>query len=282
MKRILFLLTKASEVNKRVGFVLRMRLKGVRVSFAPAGTDIAQTDNTLFVTDDVNEYERIKRHGTDALIYVRNEDELNLYGDARYFVMDVYETEYEYFEKVYKRIHDIPWEIAVTKRLIIRETTVADVDEFVHIYEDPMMTKYMEPLYEDVEEERKYAREYIEKVYKVQGFGIWTVVRKCDGRVLGRAGLTAREGFDELEIGFAIGSEYQRQGYGREAVRAVLEFARDNDFGKINALVMEGNIASEQLLLKEGFSKVSKAVIQRTVYNVWQSQGLAPKKLSMI
>jgi len=282
MKRILFLLTEVPDTKTKVGFILRMRLRGVLVFFAAIGTKIPEDEETLLVTDSEEEYERIKSEGKGVLIYIRNEEELDYYQGARFFVMDVFETEYEYFERVYRRIHGIPWDIANTKRLLLRETTVEDVDAFVMLYKDPQMTRYMEPLYEDVEEERKYAREYIEKVYEVQGFGIWTVVRKRDGQVIGRAGLTAREGFAELEIGFAIGTPYQRQGYGREAVRAVLSFAGAQNFGRINALVMQGNIASENLLSKEGFKKLNETMLNGVRYNVWQVDSIAPKKFGVL
>ena len=156
-----------------------------------------------------------------------------------------------------------------TKRLLLRETIEADVDEFVKIYSNPEMTKYTEPLYSDPEEERKYVREYQEKVYKIQGFGIWTVIRRKDNKIIGRAGLTAREGFDDYEIGFAIGCDYQRKGYGCEAVKAILSFAKKNELGEINALVMPGNEASKALLSKVGFSKVSETVLGNTEYEVW-------------
>lgn len=282
MKRILFLLTEVPDTKIKVGFILRMRLRGILVYFADTGIELPEDDGVLLVTDSVAEYERIKSEGKGVLIYIRDEEELDSYGDARFFVMDVFETEYEYFEKVYRRIHGIPWDIAYTRRLLLRETTVADVDAFFELYKDPEMTRYMEPLYENIDEERKYAEDYIKKVYEVQGFGIWTVVRKRDGKVIGRAGLTAREGFEELEIGFAIGTPYQRLGYGREAVRAVLSFAGAQNFGKINALVMKGNVASENLLFKEGFNKIDETILNGIRYNVWQVECIAPKKFGVL
>ena len=70
-----------------------------------------------------------------------------------------------------------------------------DVEDFYRIYADPSITRFMEGLYPDVEQEKEYVREYIEKVYTFFEFGVWTVVEKESGSVIGRAGFSYREGF---------------------------------------------------------------------------------------
>jgi RimJ/RimL family protein N-acetyltransferase len=80
----------------------------------------------------------------------------------------------------------------------------------------------MEPLYEEVDEERAYARDYIEKVYAFYDFGIWTVVEKTSGEVIGRAGICYREGYEDPELGFMIGVPWQGKGLATEVCRAVL------------------------------------------------------------
>ena len=70
---------------------------------------------------------------------------------------------------------------------MIRETVPGDVDAFYQIYSHPAITEYMEGLYPDVEEERQYVRDYIEKVYTFFGFGVWTVVERESGGNLVRS-----------------------------------------------------------------------------------------------
>lgn len=282
MKRVVFLLKRIPDFSKRMGLILRMMIHGVTVSYEELHTIENLDDDTLYITDDKGSFDSVKALGAMALVYIHTEAEMDEYEGAKFFVMDAENTEYDYFDKIYRRIHNLPWEMVDTYRLILRETTESDIDAFYEMYKDPRMTEYMEPLYQDREEELKYIKEYREKVYETQGFGIWTVVRKRDNKVIGRAGLTAREGFDELEVGFAIGCEYQREGYGSEAVRGVLSFARDNKLGKINALVMPGNTASKGLLKKEGFKKISETRISSVLYEVWQSSRVALVNLPVL
>ena len=272
MKRIVFLLKSIEDIRKRGHFVAGMLIKGVGVYFEDIESLRSFPEGTLYVTDSRRSFDKLKERGIEALVYIREIGEMDEYKDARYFALDVFDTELDYFQKVYKRIHEIPWEPVSTKRLVLRETTVKDVDDFYEMYKDKRMTLYMEDLYEDIEEERKYAIEYRDKVYYTQGFGIWTVVRKSDGTIIGRAGLTAREGFSEYEVGFAIGTKYQGQGYGIEAVMGVMKYAKENDLGDLIALVMEGNERSEKLLKKAGFEPGEKTTLNGTEYVVWRAK----------
>ena len=273
MKRIVFLTNILTEnLRARVRFIVRMLIKGILVLYVSPDSVTKLEKNTLYVVDSLSSYEKIKALNGDALIYIKYEIEMDSYPGARYFVLDAEETEFEYFDRVYKRIVGEPWMMAETERLILRETVESDIDAFYEMYQDPRMTLYTEGLYTDKEEEKRYLKEYREKVYETQGFGVWTILRKSDGRVIGRAGLSAREGFDNYEIGFAVGCDYQRQGYAKEAVRAILDFADSQKLGPINALVMKENAASKGLLTATGFKKTAETVLDKIPYEVWVRQ----------
>ncbi len=270
MKRIVFLTNLLTDnLRARVRFIVRMLIKGILVLYVSPDSVTKLEKNTLYVVDSLSSYKKIKGLGGEALVYIKYETEMDSYPEAKYFVLDAEDTELEYFDRVYKRTVGEPWIIAETERLILRETIESDIDAFYEMYQNPLMTLYTEGLYKDKEEEKRYLMEYREKVYAPQGFGVWTVLRKSDGRVIGRAGLSAREGFDNYEIGFAIGCDYQRQGYAKEAVRAILEFANSKELGPINALVMKDNVASKGLLMSTGFEKNSETVLDKVAYEVW-------------
>ena len=57
----------------------------------------------------------------------------------------------------------------------------------------------------DKDKETQYIQDYIKNVYEFYGFGMWTVVEKASGQVIGRAGVSYREGFSLPELGFMIG-----------------------------------------------------------------------------
>lgn len=160
----------------------------------------------------------------------------------------------ESLRRIYLRLKHLPWEILETRRLLLRETTVADVDAFYELYKDPLITQYMEDLYEDPEEERRYTEDYIRNIYGFYEFGIWTVIEKASGAVIGRAGLNVREGYEDPELGFMIGVPYQRKGYAKEALTGILDYA-ENELGieKLLAFVRPGNEVSLHLLYSLGF-----------------------------
>ncbi len=159
----------------------------------------------------------------------------------------------EYLERVYRRQRELPWDILETERCLLRETCEADLDAFYEIYAEPSITAFMEPLFEDRAKEEAYVASYRETIYGFYGFGIWTVVEKNTGTIIGRAGISMREGFDEPEIGFAIGVPWQRQGYAFEVCKACLDYAfNELDFSEVVALVQPGNTPSENLCVKLG------------------------------
>lgn len=171
-----------------------------------------------------------------------------------YAVTDIEDLDDNYLERIWQRYRGIPWKICETERCLVRESVPEDVDSFYEIYRDREITEYMENLYEDREKERQYIRDYIEKVYAFYGFGMWTVCLKEAGEVIGRAGISMREGFEEPELGYVIGKTWQRQGIATEVCREILNYA-GNELGleQIRALMHPENVASQRLCHRLGF-----------------------------
>ena len=270
MKRIIFYIKQKPSLYTRLSFAARMFARGVGVSFTETESDITYDRENLYVTDDNSAYETIAGQGGKALAIIYEGNESGSRTHAEYICTDVYAAEYKYFDEVWHRLNDLPMEILRTKRLILRETTEADVDFFYEMYKDPKLTEFTENLYDDPEEEKEYVRQYREKVYKVSIYGIYTVIRKKDKRVIGRVGTTVRQGFDEIEVGFVIGTAYQRQGYAYEAMKEVLK--RMDKFGETKrfALVMPGNVSSQALLKKLSFTMEKETTVDGIEYQVWK------------
>ena len=75
------------------------------------------------------------------------------------------------------------------------------------------MTEYLDPLYE-YEKEKEYQRSYINYMYRLYGYGMWVVIEKATGKLIGRVGIENREACDgEPELGYMIVVSYQRKGY---------------------------------------------------------------------
>lgn len=166
------------------------------------------------------------------------------------------EIGFEFLEHVYQRKHGIPWTVIETKRCILREMTLEDLDDLYRLYEGEGVTRYMEGLYQERQKEEEYTRAYIENVYRFYGYGMWLAIDKMTGRLAGRAGLNIRElnGAPALELGYVIGVEFQNQGYATELCRAILDFARENtEFTRIHCLIHRENRISIRLAGNLGF-----------------------------
>ena len=134
-----------------------------------------------------------------------------------------------------------------------------DLDDLFALYAQPGITDYTEPLYDRPREEQ-YTRDYIEKMYRFYGYGMWLVCDRESGALIGRAGFSHQDLGDEivLEMGYIIGVPYQRQGYATEVCEKLVEFARANlsDFGTLNCFVEPGNTASHGLMEKLHFDRI--------------------------
>ncbi|MCM1528303.1 MAG: GNAT family N-acetyltransferase [Bacteroides sp.] len=210
-------------------------------------------DATLYITDDGRTAARLLGQGRAVLAYLHEGNRQEDFGGCKFACESVEDLEFAYLDRVYRRYRDIPWDILETGRCLVRETTVEDVDAFYRIYQDPAITRYMESLYEDPAEEYAYARDYIDQVYAFYHFGIWTVVEKSSGEIIGRAGLCYREGFEDPELGFMIAVSRQGQGLATEVCGAILQYGREElGFGRILAFVQPDNLASLRVCHKLG------------------------------
>ena len=186
---------------------------------------------------------------------------------VNYLMENPGEIDLQYLERVYRRAVGIPWDILETDRCFLRETTVEDVEAFYRIYRPESITRYMEDLFPEREREEEYLRTYIEKVYRYFEFGVWTVIEKATGEIIGRAGLSVRDGYDLPELGFVIGEPWQGQGIAYEICRAILQYGREEfDFHIFQALVQPENLTSVALCRKLGFTVQDKVIENEREY----------------
>lgn len=174
-----------------------------------------------------------------------------------YCMESLLDVDCEYMERIYQRGRGLPWIIAETERLIIREITKEDVPRLYELYADEEITRYMEPLFPTIHEEEEYAENYIKNVYHFYGYGIWLLIEKNSGEVIGRAGLEYHDGFDGLELGFMLGKKYWHKGYAHEACQAIISYGEEElEQQSYRALVHTDNDASKRLCEKLGFTYV--------------------------
>jgi len=187
--------------------------------------------------------------------------------DIGYVMEKPEEVDAEYPECVYRRYQDIPWDILETERCYIRESTVEDAEEFFVLYATPELTRYTEKLLPTLEQQKAYNREYIDTMYRYYEFGVWTVLSKETGEIIGRAGFSVRDGYELPELGFVIGEAWQRKGIAYEICSEIMQYGwRTFEFEGVQVLIMPGNIASLNLCRKLGFSQEEKIMEKGTEY----------------
>lgn len=222
---------------------------------------------TLYITDHEEICNQLLEEQANVLVWLHDENKGQNLSKAPYAIEELKEADYLYLERIYDRFMGNPWLIAKTQRCRIREMKEEDLDAVYEIYEHPSITRYMEGLYEDREQELEYIRSYIQNAYKFWGYGTWIIERKEDRKIIGRAGFNLREGFEKPELGFVIGKQYQRQGYAYEVCKTLLEIGKnDYEFEAVQILVKKENQPSVSLCKKLGFEFVNKVMEQGEEY----------------
>lgn len=208
---------------------------------------IASTDETIVLGREL---------GIATMAYANPNFPNQTYSGVDMIVEGFEEVDADFLEKVYQREHHIPWTILETKRCVVRELCMDDLDALFELYAGEEIDKYTEPLY-PYEEEKAFQHAYINNMYRYFGYGMWLVFEKETGKLIGRAGLEHREYNDvvELELGYLIGKKYQGKGYATEVCTAILEYAKENaGFERINTVIQDGNEVSIALSKKLGFT----------------------------
>lgn len=215
----------------------------------------------LLITDEMHIARNAKEQGQYVVLCypVQGMTEQDSFSDYPYAVETAAIEDFDiqtqtYLEHVLCRFYGRPCHILDTERCSVREITPADVDRLYEIYADPQITKYMENLYENREDEIAYTEEYIRCHYGFYDFGMWIVEDRETGLVIGRAGFDMRQGYEDPELGFMICTEYQNKGYATEVCRALLSYGKEKlGFEQIGSFTDPSNQASVRLLLKLGF-----------------------------
>lgn len=147
-----------------------------------------------------------------------------------------------------------------TPRLFLREFVPEDLAGLYQLYEETD-TRYIEPLAEDRDVERVQLENYIHYIYGFYGFGLWAVCLKDTGALIGRCGLQVmfigEQG--EYELGYMISGKHTGKGYAKEAVLAILEYARETlEAPRVVARIHWENERSIAFAKRLGFKEMEK------------------------
>lgn len=246
------------------------REQGIGMRIVSAGSienvtkEMALSDkkDCLFITDDVRIYQILNAEKRFVLVYLHAMNYGISFPEAPYLMEHPEELGVEYLERIFRRFRHLPWNILETQHCAVRETVEEDVPYFFNIYKEPQITEYMEGLYPTVEEETEYTTKYRKYMYEFYEHGVWTVLYKETGEIMGRAGIAVRQGYEEPEICFMTAVPFQRKGYTMEVVKAVMEYGRENfGYEQYIAFSHPENEVSKHLLERLGFFCEEKVIL---------------------
>ncbi len=130
------------------------------------------------------------------------------YTSCLYLITKPEDATPELLERVVRRHLDLPWIIAYTERLCIREFSS----------DDPLETASADDG-DGVFSDREKREAYRKNQYRFCECGLWALVCRENGRIVGKAGITG----DELS--YHIYEPYRKKGYALEACRAIVKYA---------------------------------------------------------
>jgi ribosomal-protein-alanine N-acetyltransferase len=147
-------------------------------------------------------------------------------------------------------------QILETERLVLRRFTLEDAVFILELVNETGWKKYIgDRGINSLDDARKYIETVPLASYAKHGFGLWAVEQKDDGSLVGMCGLIKRDTLDDVDIGFALLSQFEGRGYAREAANATLAYARDQlGLRRVVAITTDDNDRSGILLESAGMS----------------------------
>ena len=236
-------------------------------SETPERSSETEKGGVLWITDQGPRAQELFRQGCPVLAWLHEHNRDQNFSGVRYACENLEELDWDYMEKVYRRYMGIPWDILTTDRCLVRETRAEDLNALYEIYAEPSVTQYTEGLYPQRVQEEAYLKDYTENMYYFYNYGVWTICDRTTGQVIGRAGFSNREGYENPELGFVIGVPWQGCGYATEVCEALLQYGkRELGFERVQMLVMPENTVSLHLAEKLRFHRENLVMWEGVLY----------------
>ncbi|NOU50141.1 GNAT family N-acetyltransferase [Pseudoalteromonas sp. JBTF-M23] len=152
--------------------------------------------------------------------------------------------------------------ILTTPRLYIRKATLNDSDFiFTLLNQRSFIDNIADKQIRSMEDACNYIKGAFFDAYELGEKAPYIVTLK-DGTAIGIAGFYQRPIFNVPDIGYAFLDEFTGQGYAREAISSLLNFAKDKlELSSILAITSPDNQPSIKLLNAVGLMYQSKVVL---------------------
>ena len=229
-------------------------------------------EETLAVTDGPGTAAALLGRGYATAGYSHAGSRGRSFSGIPYVIEEPAEVDPDSYEKIFQRGRGLPWTILETERCVVREFTPDDMEAVCALY-DGEARRWLEAPSGHKERERAILRAYIDRIYRLYGYGHWAVILKETGDLIGRMGYgvprqaagEALKGGEETEgiteedgvLGYLLGARWRGQGLAEEVCRALIRYGLEEiGFARIAAEVHRDNAVSRRFLLKLGFREL--------------------------
>jgi ribosomal-protein-alanine N-acetyltransferase len=150
----------------------------------------------------------------------------------------------------------------MTARLRLRQLTHDDAAGMMAIFGDAQVLRFLDSPPVDTRDKAIEMIDWLNREYEVKGEPQWGISLLDADALIGMCGVYAWDTQSRhVDIGYHVLPTEWGKGYATEAARAMVHYCFHSlDVHRIQADITEGNIASERVLLKCGF----------TVEGVWR------------
>lgn len=143
--------------------------------------------------------------------------------------------------------------IIETERLILRKMDNGDYSALCKILQDEDVMYAYEHAFSDDEVDEWLKKQLVR--YETDGIGLWAVVLKENGEVIGQCGLTKQLWWGEniVEVGYLFRKDFWHKGYATEAAVACKDYAF-NRLGekRVYSIIRDLNLPSRRVALRNG------------------------------
>jgi len=141
----------------------------------------------------------------------------------------------------------------LTDRLLLRPFTADDFEQHAAICAEPEVMRYIRAGKPLSRSDSWWQMARYMGHWQLRGFGLWAVVERATGRLVGHLGFLEPEGGHGFELGWALAREAWGKGYAEEGVRAALRHGfADLGKGRVVCIIHPENVRSIRLAERLG------------------------------
>ena len=140
-----------------------------------------------------------------------------------------------------------------TERLILRMFRESDFEDYLQIFSDPEVTRYIGSGKAIERSPAWMSMAAIFGHWQLRGYGVLAVEERASKVVVGRIGFLNPEGWPGFELGWILNRNYWGKGYATEGAKALLDYGfRELKRDRIVSLIHPGNNRSIRVAEKLG------------------------------